>query len=78
MRNWGDGFMNDHVITFSVGHELQESLERNLFVLIICFIFFILLGPASSKDDLLTTFTSRIDPASSAPIALPDSRITSL
>jgi len=39
MRNWGNGCVNDHVIPFSLEHELQESHKQNLIALIICFTF---------------------------------------
>jgi hypothetical protein len=54
--------------------------SRNLISRIELFsLFFIPFGPASSSYDLLAiSFTSCVGPASSAPIAPPDSWITSL
>lgn len=79
MRNWGDGFVNDHVIPFSLEHELQESHKQNLIVLICFALLFVLLDrPPAKMISWLLLFTSCIDPASSTPIALPDSQITSL
>ena len=39
VRNWGDGFVNDHVIPFPIEHELRESHNEDSIALIICRIF---------------------------------------